>query len=117
MNPEPREHDLLDVAIRDSITGRIVASAAGFWSRAWRWSALGVFVASWGELWQRLSGAQRIRAVAIAGAVAMIVDRGMALAVPAEPLSAVLPSLVLVACTAAAVFAEPLARSVGQLRR
>jgi len=47
----------------------------------------------------------------------MIVDRVMALAVPAEPLSAVLPSLVLVACTAAAVCAEPLARAVGQLRR
>ena len=117
MIPEPREHDLLDVAIRDSITGRIAASAAGVWSRAWRSSALGAFVTSRQELWQRLSGAQRIRAIAITGAVAMIVDRAMALAVPAEPLSAVLPSLVLVACIAAAVFAEPLARVVGQLRR
>jgi hypothetical protein len=117
MMPETRDHDLLDVAIRDSITGRIAVSAAGVWSRAWRSSALGAFVASGEELWQGLSGAQRIRAIAIAGAVAMIVDRAMALAVPAEPLSAVLPSLVLVACTAAAVFAEPLARAVGQLRR
>jgi hypothetical protein len=112
MNLEP-EHDLLDVAIRDSITGRIAASAAGVWSRAWRSSTLGRLVTSR----QGLSGAQRIRAIAITGAVAMIVDRAMALAVPAEPLSAVLPSLVLVACTAAAVFAEPLARAVGQLRR
>jgi len=116
MNLEP-EHDILDVAIRDSITGRIAASAAGVWSRAWRSSALGRFVTARQELWQRLSGAQRIRAIAITGAVAMIVDRAMALAVPAEPLSAVLPSLVLVACIAAAVFAEPLARAVGQLRR
>jgi len=117
MNSEPREHDLLDVAIRDSTAGRMAASAADAWSRAWRWSALGAFMASRDQLWQGLSGAQRIRAIAIAGAVAMIVDRVMALAVPAEPLSAVLPSLVLVACTAAAVFAEPLARAVGQLRR
>jgi len=117
MNPEPRERDLLDVAIRDSVTGRIAASAAVVWSRAWRSSTLGGFMASWQELWQELSGAQRIRAIAVMGAVAMIVDRAMALAVPAEPLSAVLPSLVLVACTAAAVFAEPLARAVGQLRR
>jgi hypothetical protein len=117
MNPEPREHDLLDVAIRDSITGRVAASAAGVWSRSWRSSRLGAIAASGEELWWGLSGAQRIRAIAIAGAVAMIVDRAMALTVPAEPLSAVLPLLVLVACAAAAVFAEPLARSVGQLRR
>ena len=116
MNLEP-EHDLLDVAIRDSITGRLAASAAGVWSRAWRSSTLGRLVTSRQELWLGLSGAQRIRAIAITGAVAMIVDRAMALAVPAEPLSAVLPSLVLVACTAAAVFAEPLARAFGQLRR
>ena len=117
MMPETRDHDLLDAAIRDSITGRIAVSAAGVWSRAWRSSALGAFAASGQELWHGLTGAQRVRVIAIAGAVAMIVDRAMALAVPAEPLSAVLPSLVLVACTAAAVFAEPLARAVGQLRR
>lgn len=117
MIPEPRDHDLLDVAIRGSVTGRIASWASDVWSRAWRSSTLGRFVTSRQELWQGLSGAQRIRAIAIAGAVAMIVDRVMALAVPAEPLSAVLPSLVLVACTAAAVFAEPLARAVGQLRR
>jgi len=117
MIPESRDPDLLDVAIRGSVTGRIASWAAGVWTRAWRTSALRAFVASREELWQQLSAAQRIRGIAIGGAVAMIVDRVMALAVPAAPLSAVLPSLVLVACTAAAVCAEPLARAVGQLRR
>jgi len=117
MIPESRDPDLLAVAIRGSVTGRVASWAAGVWSRAWRMSALRDFVVSREELWQQLSGAQRVRAIAGVGAVAMIVDRVMALAVPAEPLSAVLPSLVLVACTAAAVCAEPLARAVGQLRR
>jgi len=117
MNPEPREPDLLDLAIRGSITGRVAASAAVVWSRAWRTSTFGAVVTSGTEVWRGLSVAQRIRAIGIAGAVAMIVDRAMALAVPPEPLSAVLPSLVLVACAAAAVFAGPLARAVAPLRR
>ena len=117
MNKDRFEHDLLEIAIRESLAGRIASSAALVWSRAWPSSGLGRVLAAIAEVWQGLSSAQRIRAGGIAGAVAMTVDRVMALTVPAEPLSAVLPSIVLAVCVAVAVFAAPIARTSEQLRR
>jgi uncharacterized membrane protein (DUF441 family) len=69
--------------------------------------------------WSSLERAQQIRAVAVAVAIAMLVDRAMTLLLrhPADPLSAVLPVSVLAIGVAVAVCAGPLARLSERLDR
>jgi hypothetical protein len=117
MNQSGLQHDLLDVAIRDSVAGQLVSRAAGVWSRAWPSSKLGVVMAAVTAAWQALTRAQRIRAVGLAGTLAMMVDRVMALAGRTDPLSAVLPVLVLVICAATALLAGPIARASEHVQR
>jgi len=54
---------------------------------------------------------------ALGGAVAVVVHRAMALFGPSEPLGAVLPSIVLVACVLTAVFAGPAAQALERIQR
>ena len=63
------------------------------------------------------SAAQRVRMVALTGATAMLVHRAMSRLGPAEPLGAVVPFLVIVACALAALLAGPIARAVERLER
>ena len=64
-----------------------------------------------------LGAPQKIRACALAGAVAMAIHRAVALLGPFEPLGAVLPFFVFVACAMIAVLAGPIARAWERLER
>lgn len=117
MNRDTRADDLLDLAIRGSVGGRIVSSLAHAASRAWVWSSSRRVIVVAAADWQALEAPQKVRAVASAGAIAMVVHRTMALLGPAEPLDAVLPALVLVASALTWAFAAPIAREWERLGR
>jgi hypothetical protein len=117
MNRGARTNDLLDLAIRGSVGGRSVSSLAHAASRAWVSSSSRRVIVVAATDWQALEAPQKVRAVASAGAIAMVVHRTMALLGPAEPLGVVLPALVLVACALLWTFAAPIAREWERLGR
>lgn len=112
-------HDALDAALRESVGGRVASALAAVTSRAWSSSRLRQAIAPAVADWSLLSRAQRIRAVAITIAIAMLVERAMTLLLrrPADPLSAVLPVGVLAVSVAVAACAAPLARLSERLAR
>jgi hypothetical protein len=109
---EVNGHDALDTSLRESVGGRAASWIAASASRAWTFSAVRASVAPIATDWSLLSRAQRIRAVALTVAVAMLTERSMRwlLRRPTDPLSAVLPLGVLAASVAVAVSASALAR-------
>ena len=117
MNRNARADDLLDLAIRGSLGGRIVSSLADAASRAWVWSSSRQVVAVAATNWQALKAPQKVRAGASAGAIASVVHRTMGWLGPAEPLGAVVPVLVFVACALIWALADPIAREWERLGR
>jgi hypothetical protein len=117
MNQHNRADDLLDLAIRGSLGGRIVSALADSTARAWVRSSSRRAVSMAVANWQALEPPQQVRAVASAGAIAIVVHGTMALLGPAEPLGEVLPALALVACALAWAFAAPIASEWERLRR
>jgi hypothetical protein len=117
MNRSMPQDDLLDLAIRESLGGRLASATAEASSRAWSSSesrrVMGVVTSNW----RALSIVQRIRTGTLIGGVGMVVHRAMAVLGPAEPLGNVVPGLVLVACALIAALAEPIARGWERLRR
>lgn len=116
---EPNHGDALGTSIRESVGGRAASWSVDVASRAWTTSRSRQFVMPVAAGWSQLSRAQQIRTVAIAGVVAMLVDRAMTLvrARPTDPLSAVLPIGVLALCVVVGACAEPLARAAERLGR
>ena len=112
-------HDVLDTALRDSSGGRVAAALAAIASRAWASSRLKQILAPLVTEWPTLARKQKIRAVAIAVAVAMVVERSLTVLLPrpADPLSSVLPLTVLVASVVVAVIAGSVAQLVERLGR
>ena len=110
MTRDPQHDDLLDIAIRGSLGGRLASAAADAGSLAWRSSASRRCVETAISRWNTLSIPQRIRTGALAGAVSMLAHRALAVLGPSEPLGYVVPLVVLAACVAAAAFANPIAR-------
>jgi hypothetical protein len=117
MNRHAPADDLLDHAIRESLGGRIASSIAAAASEAWAWSSSRRLLAAAAADWRALGATQKVRMGAAAGAVAMVVNRAMAPLDPAEPFTAILPLLVLVACSLIWALASPIAREWGRLRR
>jgi len=112
-------HGGLDAALRESTGGRAASAFADVASRAWASSRVRQIVAPVAVEWSSLARAQRIRAAAIAVAIAMLADRSMTLLLrrPVDPLSGVLPIGVLVTSVVIAVYAGPLARLSERLDR
>lgn len=117
MNRDTRTDDLLDLAIRESLGGRMATSLASAVSRAWAWSSSRRVVAVAATAWQTLEAPQKVRAGASAAAVAMVVHRVMALLGAAERFGAALPLLVLVVSAVIWAFADPIAREWERFRR
>ena len=117
MNHDGIETDILDLAIRESIAGRIASAAADLWSRAWPSSSTAAVATDAFAVWRQLSSPQKLRSVALMLMCAMAFDRVLALTGPHEPLGAVLPSIVFVVSATFAVFADPIARASERLRR
>ena len=67
--------------------------------------------------WQVLEAPQKVRAAASAVAIAMVVHRTMSWLGPAEPLGAVVPVLLLIACVVIWALAVPIAREWERLGR
>ncbi len=108
--------DRLDLAIRESLGGRLASAAAAASSDAWSSSASRRVMEVVTSTWRALSTPQRIRTCALIGVVAMVIHRAMARLGPAEPLGNVVPFLVLFGCALATVFAEPVAREWERIR-
>jgi hypothetical protein len=117
MNREIPQDDVLDLAIRASLGGRLASAAADASSRAWSSSASRRVMAIVTSTRRTLSTSQRIRMGALTGAVAMVIHRGMATLGHVEPLASVLPALVLVACAVVATLAGPIARQWERIQR
>jgi hypothetical protein len=117
MTPADRDDDLFDLAIRGSAGGRIISRAAAATSAAWSTSVSRRGVTAAAERWSELTPPTRIRMAALAGAVAVAVQRAMSWLGPAEPLGAVLPSIVLGACAVAAAMAGPIATMSERFRQ
>jgi hypothetical protein len=114
--PDPHD-DLLDRAIRESVGGRFASAVDAAASSAWSSSAFREYLLVAFAKWRVLTPPWRIRMAALGGAVAVVVHRAMALFGPSEPLGAVLPSIVLVACVLTAVFAGPAAQALERIQR
>ena len=117
VNQENQRDDLLDRALRESIVGRFASSAGAALSSAWTSSVSGRYAIATVAGWRALPPPTRVRTVALTGATAMLVHRAMSRLGPAEPLGAVVPFLVIVACALAALFAGPIARALERLER
>jgi heme A synthase len=117
MNRQLRVSDVLDLAIHESLGGRLASAAAGAGSRAWSFSVVSRLVAAAGASWRTLEAPQKIRTGALTGAVAMAIHLAMAPLGRHEPLVAVVPAVVLVACALFALFAVPIARAWERLGR
>jgi|KBSSwiStaDraftv2_1062776.scaffolds.fasta_scaffold1529627_2 hypothetical protein len=117
MNRDAGADDLLDFAVRGSLGGRIVASLAAAASTAWIWSASRRAAVVAATDWQVLEAPQKVRAAASAVAIAMVVHRTMSWLGPAEPLGAVVPVLLLIACVVIWALAVPIAREWERLGR
>ena len=111
MNRDLQHDDLLEIAIRESLGGRLASAAADAVSQAWRSSASRRWADAAISAWNTLTPPQRIRTAALTGAFSMLVHRGLALLGPAEPLGYVVPLVVVVACAIVAALANPIARS------
>jgi hypothetical protein len=110
MNRGTRTNDLLDLAIRGSVGGRIVSSLAHAASRAWVWSSSRRVIDVAATDWQALEAPQKVRAGTSVVSIAMVVHRLMSWLGPTEPLGAVVPVLVLIACAVIWALAVPIAR-------
>jgi hypothetical protein len=117
VNPENQRGDLLDRALRESIVGRFACSAGAALLSAWTSSVSGRYAIATLAGWRALPPPTRVRTVALTGATAMLVHRAMSRLGPAEPLGAVVPFLVIVACALAVLFAGPIARALERLER
>jgi hypothetical protein len=117
VDQENQLDDLLDRALRESIVGRVASSAGAALLSAWTSSVSGRYARVAVAGWRTLPPPTRVRTVALTGATAMVVHRVMSRLGPAEPLGAVVPFLVIVACALAALFAGPIARAVERLER
>ena len=117
MNRGAHANDLLDLAIRGSVGGRIVSSLANAASRAWGWSSSRRLIVVAATDWQALEAAQKVRAGASVGAIAVAVHRTMSWLGPTEPLGAAVPVLVVVACVVTWALAVPIAREWERLGR
>jgi hypothetical protein len=117
MNQRLREDDRLELAIRESLGGRLASAAVAAWSRAWSFSVVSSVVAAETGSWRTLEAGQKIRTCALTIAVAMVVHLAMAPLGHDEPLVAVVPGLVLAACAVIAPLADPIARAWGRVRR
>ena len=117
MNQASQRDDPLDRALRGSIGGRVAAAAAAALSSAWTFSVTRRYASAAGANWRALAPPTRVRMIALVGAIAMLVHRAMARLGPAEPLGAVVPFLVLVACALTALWAGPIARAAERLER
>ncbi len=117
MNLQMKEKDILDTAIRESLGGRLVSAGAGATARAWSRSVVGRLVDAATTSWRALDARQKIRAGALAGAVAMVIHRAMALLGRDELLGGILPAVVLVLSVAGALLAGPIAREWERFRR
>lgn len=107
--PERAAGGLLDAAIRDSVGGRAAAAAATALTAAWTTSASRRLVMPAAAAWRALPPAARIRTIAFAGATGMLVHLAMARFGAREPLGALVPALVIVACAMAALCADAVA--------
>lgn len=110
------EAGVLEEALLESVVGRAAGAARDLAAGSWTRSATRRFVMRARAGWNALVPAERLRVGAGVGAVAMIVDRLLALTVRAAPLSWVLPVVVFVACAAAAAASERIVR-LGSRRR
>jgi hypothetical protein len=117
VNQENQRDDLLDRALRESIVGRFASSAGAALSSAWPSSVAARYTSAAVARWRALPPPTRVRTVALTGATAVLVHRAMARLGPAEPLGAVVPFLVMVACALAALLAGPIARAVERIER
>jgi hypothetical protein len=117
VDQENQRDDLLDRALRESIVGRFASSAGAALFSAWTSSVSGRNARAAAAGWRTLSLPWRVRMVALTGATAMLVHRAMSRLGPAEPLGAVVPFLVVVACALAALLAGPIARALERLER
>jgi hypothetical protein len=109
--------DLLDLAIRESLGGRVASAMNAAASSAWRVSTTRRGLLAAAAKWRALAPPARIRMVALGGATAMVAHRAMALLGPAEPLGAILPGTVLVACALMAALASPIAQTLERIKR
>jgi hypothetical protein len=109
--------DLLDLAIRESLGGRMVSALASAAAKAWAWSWSREAVGMAATTWRTLQAPQKVRAAASAGMIAVVVHRLMARLGPPEPLGAVVPILVFIACFLIWALADPIAREWERLRR
>jgi hypothetical protein len=118
MNDRTPAVDPLEASILDSTAGRALSGAAGRLRRAWAASTVRRFSTAAAVQWVTWTASTRIRAVAVAIAVAMITDRTMQLFArqPADPLSAALPVSVLAVSIVVAVFSGAVARVREHLR-
>ena len=118
---QPDRHDdlddLLDRAIRESVGGRFASAVDAATASAWSSSSSRQFLLNASAKWRALTPPARIRMVALLGAVAVVVHRAMSLLGPPEPLGAVLPALVLVACVLMAALAGPVSQLLERIQR
>jgi hypothetical protein len=117
MTQRDSHDDLLDLAIRESVGGRFASAVDAAASSAWSSSASRAYLLTVSAKWRALTPSARIRVLSLGGAVAVVVHRAMSLLGPPEPLGAVLPSVVLVACVVMAALAGPIAQAVERIRR
>jgi hypothetical protein len=117
MNQPDSHSDLLELAIRESLAGRLASTAGTAASSAWASSATRQTLRSAALKWQAVTPPTRIRLISLTGAVAVVVHRAMALLGPREPLGAVLPAIVLVSCGLMAALAGPMAQALERIKR
>jgi len=116
MTSRDAETGVLEEALLESVVGRAAAAARDRAAGSWTRSMTRRFAVRARAEWNALAPAERLRIGAGVGAVAMIVDRLLALTVRSAPLSWVLPVVVFVACAAAAAASERIVR-LGSRRR
>lgn len=111
--------DRLGTALEESWAGRAGSAVVAAAASAWPSSTLRQLTMPLASGWSSLDPAQRIRAVALAVVVAMLVERAMTWLMrrPTDPLSAVLPVTVLVTSVAIGAFAGRLAGVCERLHR
>jgi hypothetical protein len=111
------DRNLLEAAVRGSFGGRLGTALAAVFSRAWSSSRSARVVAAVTAAWRAQSPVVRIRMIALAGATGMLVHLAMLRLGEPQPLGAVVPLLVVVACGALALCAGPLARAGERFNR
>jgi len=111
VNRGSQRDDLLDRALRGSIGGRFASAVGAAMSSAWTSSASRSCASTAGANWRALSPPTRVRMIALVGAIAVLVNRAMSRLGPPEPLGAVVPFFVIVACALIALLARPIARA------